>query len=145
MAKKFKFRLAQVLKFRDLERDEKKKILAEKNRKLRSAEERLQELEGACSLDDELNRKLNSTYELEGLFLQRIINEIEKQKLIIEQVVEEVQLARQEYLEAHKEVQMLEKLKAKQEKEYVEHVDKEEAKFLDELAVQRAGKELNER
>jgi flagellar export protein FliJ len=141
MAKKFKFRLAQVLQFRNLVRDEKKRILADKNRSLRSAEDRLQELETACmNCQSPEGLQANSTFEIESLFLLRIIDEIEKQKVVIQDLVTEVNLARQDYLEVHKEVEMLEKLKEKQSTEYHDHINHEEAKFLDELAVQRAGK-----
>lgn len=141
MAKKFKFRLAQVLQFRNLARDEKKKILADKNRRLRGAEDRLQELETACaSCQSPEGLQANASFEIESLFLHRVIDEIEKQKVVIQELVLEVNTARIEYLEAHKDVEMLEKLKEKQTAEYMEHVSHEEAKFLDELAVQRAGK-----
>lgn len=141
MAKKFKFRLAQVLQFRNLARDEKKRILADKNRSLRSAEDRLQELETACAnCQSTEGLQANSTFEIESLFLLRIIDEIEKQKVVIEDLVTEVNLARQDYLEVHKEVEMLEKLKERQQTEYHDHINQEEAKFLDELAVQRANK-----
>lgn len=143
MPKKFKFRLEQVLSYRQVIRDEKKSFLAEKNRELRQVEERLFDLQSGLKAEEQKRSdNIESSLELASLYVQRVISEINQQMEKIEDKKIEVESAKSEYLEAHKEVEVLEKIKDKQSKEYHAHIANEESKFLDELAVQRNGKNV---
>lgn len=142
MPKKFKFRLEQVLNYRNVVRDEKKGILAERNRELRSLEDRLFDLRaGLKKEENSVHEQISDSLQIASLYIERIVSEIENQLQLIDEKKKEVEEARLDYIEAHKEVEILEKLKDKQSTEYYAHVDSEESKFLDELSVLRANKQ----
>ena len=137
--KKFKFRLEQVLRFRKIVKDEKRRILAEANAGLTEAEEHL----------DLLKRQLGQVYvktnEIMGgedfyladMYSQRLENEILRQKDLILIREESVRVALADYVEASKETKTLETLKSRKLAAYNEVVLSEDAKFLDELATQK--------
>lgn len=144
--KKFKFRLEQVLKYRQTVKEEKKRVLAMANAELQSEETRLAEYEeqqkngelpqgGVCDV---------SQFIMVGLYQLRLKELIIKQKLTIIQAKDKVEHARLEYIAASKESKALEMLKEKRLKEYDEYVAKEDEKFLDELVTQRVGHQILE-
>ncbi len=137
--KKFKFRLERVLRYRRVVRDEKLRDLMLKNAKLREKQDRLATLEEAVrrnSPEGDGVMLVESLY-MRGLYAARLKEEIINQRLTILDSENEVQQALAVYVEASKEVKSLESLKDKRKSEYLDYVAHEDAKFLDELAVQR--------
>ena len=137
--KKFKFRLERVLRYRNAVRDEKLRDLMLKNAKLRENESRLSSLEEAARQNSPEGHGvmlIESLY-MRGLYAARLKEEIINQRLTIIQCEQEVQEALAIYIEASKEVKSLETLKDKRKSEYLDYVAHEDAKFLDELAVQK--------
>ena len=140
--KRFSFRLERVLQYRELVKDEKRRVLRHKMARLRDCQEWLSYLENerlSLAIDE------NGIFPVEvilqwGFYCERLKNEIEKAQEVIVVREKEVDEAMTQYIEASKEVSVLQKLKEKQRSEYVENVAKEESKILDELAVQRSGR-----
>ena len=137
--KKFKFRLERVLRYRNAVRDEKLRDLMLKNAKLRENESRLSSLAEAARQNSPEGHGvmlIESLY-MRGLYAARLKEEIINQRLTIIQCEQEVQEALAIYIEASKEVKSLETLKDKRKSEYLDYVAHEDAKFLEELAVQK--------
>jgi len=137
--KKFRFRLERVLHYRQLMRDEKKRELMLRNVALQEAEGRLAALEKA-ERDNELEQGTVMTVErvlLSGLYAQRLQAEILAQRGVIEEAREAVRIAMEAYVEAGRDAKSLELLKEQKLQEFTEYVQKEDEKFLDELAVTR--------
>lgn len=138
--KKFKFRLEKVLQFRRIVKDEKKRLFTEALASLESAEARLAFLEAERLRPYVTEGTIISSNDLllSGLYGAKLVEAIAWQRVAVKECEEKAEEARAEFIEASKEVEVLEKLKEKRQNEYNEHVSKEEGKFLDELAVQRA-------
>lgn len=138
--KKFKFKLQKVLEFRESLKEEKKKELMLKNQELQQAETRLEGLYQA-QIDNDIGAIGTSVTAAEFSLLEnygnRLREEISKQIEVVSASKEQVQKALAEYVEAAKDFEALDKLKEKKEAAFMEHYHKEEAKFLDELSVQR--------
>lgn len=141
MAKKFKFRLEKVLELREQIREEKKKELFLKNTAVRETEEKI------TDLDKQLNTSGRTTgvikaqeLHLTAQYESRLLAEIDAARDVLALLVFEAERAKEEYLEAVKEHEALKMLKARKQLEYQNSADKEEAKVLDELAVQRYGR-----
>lgn len=137
--KRFKYRLDRVLNYRETIKGEKKRELYQKNAVLQEAEQHLEWLEQAA-----LNNRLAENGEiaanllfLAGLFGARLEREIVDQRTSVAEANEAVELARQVYIEAAREAEALVILKQKRLNEYLDYVNKEENKQLDELAVQK--------
>ena len=140
--RRFKYRLERVLHYRQVVKDEKKNELYRRNMLLQEAEQQLEWLEQAA-----LRNKLSeqgvippSLLSLSGLYAARLEREIVDQKLAVIEADQAVEEARQEYIEAAKEAEALVLLKQKRFNEYLDYVNKEEGKQLDELAVQKGNK-----
>ena len=139
--KKFIFRLQRVQDYRATVRDDKKRVLLQKNQKLRDEQTRLEFLlqsqlenrdpEGVVRVEDMF---------LRGLFAARLREEIAMQRLNIMKAEEEVREALAEYIEAAKNLKTLETLKEHRLAEYWDSYYKEDGRFLDELAVQRGNR-----
>ena len=138
--KKFKFRLEKVLQFRRIVKDEKKRLFMEALASLQSAEARLEFLESERLRPYVTEGTIISSNDLflSGLYGAKLVEAIAWQRIAVKECNDKAEEARAEFIEASKEVEVLEKLKEKRQNEYNEHVSKEEGKFLDELAVQRA-------
>jgi len=137
--KKFKFRLERVLRYRKALKNEALRELMEKNRVV-------DELE---FIIDKLAKELD-TLQMEkekGLFAEhiyminfyrgRIMSEIENttEKLFI--AIEEAEQALISYMEKAKDEKALATLREHRKEEYMDLAQKEEGKFLDELATQK--------
>ena len=140
--KRFNFRLERVLQYRELVKDDKRRVLRLKMARLRDCQEWLSYLE-----NERLNLTIGPTgvFPVEiilqwGFYCDRLKCEIEKTREVLVVRETEVDEAMDEYIEASKEVSVLEKLREKRRAEYVENASKEESKVLDELAVQRSGR-----
>lgn len=140
--KKFKFRLEKVLQFRRIVQDEKKRELNIAMRLLREKEQDVENLEKAFLANRIQEGKVISIEELslKGAYAERLKNEIAQGRLDIMSLQDRVEEARKEYIEATKEVEVLEKLKEKKHEQYQEMIAHHEQKVLDELVTQRKQK-----
>ena len=138
--KKFKYRLEQVLQYREVIRAEKLRVLTLRNRELADARERLQALEtdllknslpdGEITVDQLL---------LIGSYSQRLRQEIDAQRVTILDCETKAEEARVEYIEAVKEAESLQKHRANKLTEYNEFVEKKMQEYMHELSVHRIG------
>lgn len=142
--KKFVFRLEKVLHFRRLVKDEKKRELSKRLALLHDGQMKLEALEAAQLANIlESEQLLHAEYIImRGLYAVRLKAEIASQKQLISELEAAADEARAEYIEASKEVEVLEKLKARKKEEYIHEMDLQEGKMLDEFGIQRNGKDF---
>lgn len=136
--KKFKFRLARVLQYRETVLEERKRELALKTQLLREAEQNLDQLSQQRQ-NNVIPQNSSTTVEaliLQGAYLERLLVEIEQAKLKIIEATRVVEEAHQAYLLASQEHKALDTLQEKQLAEYQSYIDHEESKIFDELTVQ---------
>lgn len=139
--KRFSFRLEKVLQYRTLVKDEKLRELMLRNYELQHAQARLEQLEQAfLSNQIEQRRVLPAEqFQLRGAYALRLKDEIVAQKLAIIEAEGRVEQAMEAYIEASKDQKALAMLKERKRGEYMEWIEKELGKYLDELSVQRVG------
>ena len=133
--KRFRYRLERVLKFRELMKEEKKRLLGLARQELAALEQEL--------LVDRIGVRPVLTIDELQLFQSYsawLRSEIEMQQVVIERCKEKVAQALAEYIEATKEAESLIRHKEKKHAEYSEYLEKEQQKFLDELTTQRIGR-----
>jgi len=147
MAKRFKYRLERVLQYREHVRDERRRELLIANRELRQGEQRVSELQEALSQNVVASGGETSAgaIYLAGAYAARLKELIERQLAKNADMQKEVAQALERYIEASKDSEALKILKRKKFEEYRAYIDREEAKFLDELTTQRyTGSNLKE-
>lgn len=145
--KRFKFRLERVLHYRELIKNERKRELTEARLRLNEAENRYNELMNARSENERKAKEEGDPNQrfLAGLYAERLKGEIiESEKVVVERQLE-VDKARDIYIEAAKEAEALKVLKQKRQDQYQQYIDAEEAKFLDELSIQRSFRSNSDR
>ena len=136
---KFRYRLEQVLDFRESEKKDRERELAETNRLLRAHEEHREAIMAAQEhLNQEENEiKTMAEIQHEGRYQEALQNALIHQRLMIIEAAKAVEAARDAYIEKSVEVETLEELKARKRDEWKEERRKEEKRDLDELVVQR--------
>lgn len=136
--KKFKFRLERVLHYRTLVKEEKRKVLLQKNYMLRTAQDRLEALLAAEKTNVLAVGVMSvAQVQLAGDYSRWVEQAVTNQRLAIIGVEEEVEVAMADYIEASKEARSLELLRDRQRVEHQAMVEQEDAKFLDELSTQK--------
>ena len=136
--KKFKFRLERVLHYRILVKEEKRKVLLQKNYELRTAQDRLESLLGSERANVLAVGVMSvAQVQLAGAYAGWLEQAVTSQRLAIIRVQEEVEVAMADYIEASKDARSLETLKERKQVEHQVMVEQEEAKFLDELSTQK--------
>lgn len=139
----YEFKLEALRKFRQHLEDEKQKKLAEAQRNLEEAldqlsallaqrertEDDLQQCQQQSTTGQQITVYLN--------FLQKLAGDIEQQQEAVAGLRHTCDLAREEVLEAMKQRKILDKLKEKERKRYLENLDHEEEKFIGEMAINR--------
>lgn len=131
--KKFKFRLQKVLDLREKIEHEKKRVLSEKNARLREAEAMLDELFQARAGIEFYHTTADIL--MSGMFLAGLLKRIELQKEQVGVCEKDAEEAQVEFHNAAMEAEVLRKLKEKKEREHTEFIEKTEAAFIDELAT----------
>ena len=134
----FKFSLQPVLKHRtDLEED-KKNSYHQAKQMLQIEEEKVKKLTEKIS---ELNASLEKTGMINVTVFNHVIHyreqlnqELKLQKNKQKESTKQVEIAQQNLLQARVDVQVLEKMKERQQDQYIQQINYEEAKLLDELA-----------
>jgi flagellar protein FliJ len=146
---KFKFRLATLLRLREVTRDERRAALADAYRVDDLLRERLD------GLHAELDRLKNQCRRMAGpgnVDIDRLVeaqryeaglraqqNQLTRQRAA---VAEEIERRRQALLEADREVRVLEKLREKQTAQHLQEQQRRDVKRLDEVAQQQAMREV---
>lgn len=136
--KKFKFRLQRVLEHKDTLKEEARREVTIRNRAVAEARQKLEKLQS--SFDSNLledGAMPASMVMMNALFASRLRNEMAEQVIAIEKAEREAEEARAAYIEAAKEARTLHMLRDKRLEQYNQYIQKEEAKFLDELTVQK--------
>jgi len=145
---KFKFRLATLLRLRELARDERRAQLAQAYRAEELLEEQRRQLEqhlsgllrwtrlAAGPGEIEVDRLLEARRFEAILLAQR--QHVDQQR---EAIAHEVERRRQALVEANREVQVLENLRARQHERHRAEENRRDIKSLDEIALQRALRE----
>lgn len=120
--------------------DEARRTLTLAMRKQKEAEDHLVFLEQEFDRNRIKDLEILPVQEIHirGAYNERLKLEVANQKEVIAKLQQEVEEARQAYIEATKEVEVLEKLKDKKHNAHNEMVAKLEEAFIDELVTQRA-------
>lgn len=144
MAKAFKFRLQTVLDLARRVQDQKAQVLAAADARRLSILEILEDLlaQQDTKRAELLDAQLSGAFDLQSIqwsldFLGMLADRTVAQRAALVQADEEVEAARADLLAAAQKVQVLEKLKEKARAEYNLQLDRQEAKFIDELATVR--------
>lgn len=139
--KRFKFRLEKVLNFRVSIKHDCERALQQENFRLAEANTELQNLENNARRNDIAQNQVQDAamFLLQGDFREWTKRAIEVQRRNIKEQEEKVEKARQAYIEAAREAEVLEKLKAKRKQQYNEEVLRVEQLSMDEMSVQRLG------
>ncbi len=139
--KRFRFRLEKVLEHRKRIKEERKKVLLEKNLRVRELEDEIERIDRELAKDHgESGTQAANTKEMQQLvarYRSRLRAELVELELNLIQAKEEQEAALELYKEAAKDEEALVKLRERKESEHLEHFLKEEEKFLDEVNVQR--------
>lgn len=139
MAKKFKFRLEPILRLREYSAEQAKQSLAQIIKLKIDCENKI------LALSDDLENSFKVEYASNTVYYMQTINhyreniklEIGQINKKIDQLVEIENVRRKILAEKMKEQKIFEKLKDKDKIKYKFEVDKEEQKFIDEIAVTR--------
>lgn len=142
--KKFKFRLEVVLEMRQRELEKKQQEMAEIVQVIEEQKAKLQTIiDARLHAENSLEQLINSS-EIDVVMINghrnydiKLGNDIRNQEGIIARAMHLLEFKQKEVQEAYKKVKTLEKLKEKQEKEYMTKIDEILAKEIDDIAVTR--------
>lgn len=151
MAKRFRFNLDAVLRYRQIMEDQKRRDFAEANRLLEEERLRREEmLRERAEIQDEIVRSFSEQSPFQSIVTSyNMVGKLE--------VAARDSLGRQERLEAEKErrrqllvaarqeTRMMETLKDRRREEFVREQDKEEQSLLDELSIQARARREREK
>jgi len=147
MSSKKGFDLHQVLNYRsDLERLRKQEFATARQDLDRASEKLAQERDQAASLAKdfaERNGQLNSVVELQlyADFFARKRDEIKEQQERVTALDRVLENRREELVQATQDKKVLESLKEKKDLEFRQEQQRKERDFLDEMAVQKKGRD----
>ncbi len=144
MPKGFKFRLQTVLDLAERVQDQKAQLMGAAEARRQSVIDVLENLlrNEATLRSDLLKAQQSGVLDLQAIqmslqFLDNLAERVVGQRAALAKVDEEVEAARAELMEAAQKVQVLQKLKDKARADYNREVDRQEAKFIDEIATVR--------
>lgn len=137
--KKFRFRLERVLEYRKLLVGERLRELLKRTAILRQFEQQLAALQQELLKTRVTEGTILSAVELElvGAWEARLREAIAYHQIEIERAKEAVEEALKGYIEATKDEKALVMLKDKKRGEYMEYIQAEQQKFLDEISIQK--------
>lgn len=150
MARRFRFNLEAVLRYREIMEDQKRREFAEINRMVE--EERLRRediLRERGELQDEIVTSFEgqapfqsvvTTYHMVGRLESAATESAKKQKIL----EAEREKRRHALVTARQETLMMETLKERRREEFVREQDKIEQTLLDELSIQAQGRRIRE-
>ncbi len=128
--------------FRESEKKERERALAERNLELQRREERVQDIIRAqddASLPAEEVLTM-AELQLAGDYHEALRGALIQQRLLVLEAVEAVDEAREAFMEKSREVKTLSSLKDKRFEEFKDETRREEKKTLDEMTVQKVGR-----
>ena len=142
--KKFKFRLQVVLNMRESELEQRQMEMARIVSALNQQQEKLQGIFLSQDRNTEEMEALYSSEELDIMQIEahrtfglKLIVDAKNQERIIENTKNILKHKQKEVLEAHKKVEILKKLKEKQEKEFYKEFLQAEVKEIDDMTSAR--------
>lgn len=148
--KSFKFRLQNILDYKQKREDEEKEKLAKLMQALSAEEKVLSNFQHMLAREKEEYREKQrvGTLNLDELkmyhaYIKKIENDIVFQTQKIQKLKVEIENQRQQLLKATQEKKVFEKLKDKHHEDFVKEIEEEERKMIDELATVRYKKEGN--
>ncbi len=154
MAKKFKFRLESVLKYRKIIEDEKKREFAEANKAVEEQRMKIRELEEDRqdlieSIRDMREGKSNEKIHMSGMVdAMLIVGGIEMGIITanneVQRLSKEVAGKRQAFVESQRDKKAIEILKDKRKKTYLHELETEQQQLLDELSIRMSRKRTAE-
>ena len=139
----YQFKLEALRKYRQHQEDDLQKKLAEAQRELETALDKLSaQLARRERTEEDLHQCQQESTPGQHLavylhFLQKLSREIEQQQEVVAGLHKACDQAREDVLEAMKKRKALDKLKEKGWKQYMENLDHEEEKFINEMAINR--------
>lgn len=142
--KKFKFRLQVVLDMREKELDERRRELARISAALNQQQEKLDNIFKHQALNNQEQEELAAAENLNIFQLEehrsfgiKLISDAQNQERIINNTKKILEHKQKEVKEAHQKVEVLKKLKEKQEKEYYQAFLQAEIKEIDDITSAR--------
>ena len=142
--KKFKFRLQVVLDMREKELDERRRELARISAALNQQQEKLDNIFKHQALNNQEQEELVAAENLDIFQLEehrsfgiKLIVDAQNQERIINNTKKILEHKQKEVKEAHQKVEVLKKLKEKQEKEYYQAFLQAEIKEIDDITSAR--------
>ncbi len=135
--KKFKFRLERIRQLKEAEKAEAMRALKVVLAKRAETESRLNELIQAWGEGDVPTTSKVEDFVLDAQYRARLKAQVAKTRSDLEQIEASVEQHQASYREAHRSAQVFDNLKTKAKEQYEEMIKQEEAKFLDELSIQR--------
>jgi flagellar protein FliJ len=145
---KFKFRLATLLRLRENDRDQRRAELAQAYQADDIMRQQQEELERERQTMLDVNRRAAAPGEVDvdqliqtqryELLLKAHSDQIQRQR---DAVAVEIERRRETLVHANREVRILENLREKQRDRHREEEGRREIKMLDEVAIQRVGRE----
>ncbi len=139
----YKFSLQNVLDWRrDLEDEAKIKLIQAKERLLKEEQYLQQLIKENVHLKEKaaLEKRIHAMRQ-QDLYKEVLDEKIIQQKLTVEQTEQIVKNAEETLLKAHKDKRVMEKLKEKEKAQYIEKINQEEQKTLDEFSTITYGRE----
>lgn len=140
--KPFRFRLEKVLEFRKMHKEQSQLAFQQATRQLRIEKEALAELDDTLSeysalLYTQQQQSLSiERFKSFRYYIDKISNDISKQKLLVIKAEEHRQECLSILVEAEKNHKVVEKYREKKLLQYQEDTMKEEQKLLDEIGLQ---------
>ena len=150
MARRFRFNLEAVLRYREIREDERRREFLEARRLVDEEKVKQREMnEERGRLQDEIVEAFQSqapiqsvmnSYHLIGRLDVAVAESLQRQR----QLEEEVEKRRLALVAARQETRMMETLKERRKEEFVMEQDRIEQAFMDELSIQSQGRRLRE-
>lgn len=151
MARRFRFNLDPVLRYRQIMEDQKRREFAEANRMLEEERMRRQEIiQERSSIQDDIVQSFEESAPFQSVVsayhmvarLEHAINDSHQREAVLERQREERRLL---LVEARQETRMMEILKENRREEFVREQEKIDQTLLDELSIQARGRREREK
>ncbi len=150
MAKRFRFNLQAVLRYREIQEDERRREFLEAQRLVDEEKVKRAEMDRErIGLQDEIVRAFEehapiqsvmASYHMIGRLEGAIAESLKRQQ----KLEQEVEVRRQAMIAARQQTRMMETLKEARREEYIRELDRVEQAFMDELSIQSQGRRLRE-
>lgn len=150
MARRFRFNLQAVLRYREIQEDTKRREFLEAQRAVDEEKVKRQEMnQQRGELQDEIVlafekhapiQSVMNSYHMIGRLDTAVAESLRRQR----QLEEEVEKRRAAMVVARQETRMMETLKEQRKEEFVREEDRLEQAFMDELSIQTQGRRVRE-